>query len=140
MRDDGEGGRFIGYEWSFVAVPAQKNAGVIKQLGGSGKTLAKFVASPGGKRFAGEYGELVKHAELGKRYMGELRSETLRLALLCDRDIHKALERSSSRMDEDELQSLKKSFESRLAEKLPVSTQLPGRDETVRFDGGEYII
>lgn len=126
------------YEWSFVAVPAQREAGVMKKLGQAGG-LKGFVES-GGTQFSGELESLEKAAALGRRYLSELRAEVLRLGLLCDRSLHAAIGKSSGRMDEAELLELKKSFEGRLAEKFPPVTQLPGRSETTAFEGGEYLV
>ena len=58
------------YEWSFVAVPAQRGAGVLKRFGGEDRRLAP----------------LRKEAELGRKYLAELRREVVRLAMLADRE------------------------------------------------------
>ena len=52
------------YEWSFVAVPAQPRAGVMRK-------------SRGGERV-----QLEREAALGRRYLAELRREVVRLGLL----------------------------------------------------------
>lgn len=118
------------YEWSFVAVPAQKNAGVIKS----------FIETEEGKRFAPEYEALKKAAELGGRYMQGLRREVLRLCLVCDKSMHGALEKSVEHLDEEALLELKQAFEKQSERLFPVQTQLPGRDEITKFDGEEYKI
>ena len=118
------------YEWSFVAVPAQRNAGVIKN----------FVESEEGKRFLPEYEQLCKHAELGKKYLDGLRSEVLRLCLVCDKSLHSALSRSIEALDEAALCEMKAAFETKAAKLYPPVTQLPGRGEVTKFDGDEYII
>jgi hypothetical protein len=43
-------------------------------------------------------------------------------------------------MEDEELLELKRVFEERLEDRFPLVTQLPGRDETVAFDGGEYLV
>lgn len=118
------------YEWSFVAVPAQRNAGVIKS----------FIESEEGKRFAPEYEALCKEAELGRRYLDSLRAEVLRLCLLCDKALHTALKKSVEVLSEQELISMKAAFEEKAGKLYPVSTQLPGMGEVTKFDGDEYII
>ena len=118
------------YEWSFVAVPAQRNAGVIKS----------FVESEEGKRFAPEYEALCKEAELGRRYIDSLRAEVLRLCLLCDKTLHPALIKTVSVLSERELLSMKTAFEEKAGKLFPASTQLPGMGEVTKFDGDEYII
>lgn len=127
------------YEWSFVAVPAQRSAGVLKRFEGA-ETLKAFLQEGEGKRFAGALEALEKQAALGRRYMDGLRGEVLRLALLCDRQLHAGLKSGAQHMEEAELLELKAAFEARLAEKLPMRTQLSGRGETVAFDGGAYQI
>jgi hypothetical protein len=127
------------YEWSFVAVPAQKNSGVIKQFDRAA-TLKKFLEGSEGKCFAGELEALEKQAEIGRRYLDGLRREVLRLALLCDRQLHTALKTGAGHMDEAELLELKGAFQARLAETMPLQTQLPGLRETTAFDDGEYRI
>ncbi|MGM9528324.1 MAG: hypothetical protein ACI3UZ_08295 [Oscillospiraceae bacterium] len=127
------------YEWSFVAVPAQTKAGVIKHFGGDG-SLKGFVDSEPGSRFAAEYKELEREAALGREYKDELRQEVLRLGLICDRELYGAFKEPTRFMDAQELRELKAAFEKRAAEKLPIKTQLPGRNETVSFDGEAFLV
>ena len=56
------------YEWSFVAVPAQPRAGVVKRFG----------------REEPELRLLQKQAQAGQRYLSALRREVVRLAMLAD--------------------------------------------------------
>ena len=118
------------YEWSFVAVPAQRRAGVMKGFSDEDGVFLKRA----------EHEELQALAAAGRRYLEALRAETLRLSLLCDRPLYAALEKSSAKMDEAELAALKASFERRLEEKFPPLTQLPGVKDVTRFDGGEYLV
>lgn len=64
------------YEWSFVAVPAQRGAGVTKAMGNAENA---------------EFAKLRKEAALGRMYLGEMRTEAKRLALICGRDLYDAL-------------------------------------------------
>ncbi len=128
------------YEWSFVAVPAQRQAGVLKGFGADIHSLRDFVEKGQGAAFAGEYARLTQEAALGRKYLDGLRQEVLRLSLLCDRNLHKGLEQSSKGMDEEALQALKMALECQAAEKLPWETQLPGRRETTAFDGAAYRV
>ena len=118
------------YEWSFVAVPAQRSAGVIKS----------FVESEAGRSYKAEFDALEKSAQLGRKYLDSLRSEVLRLCLVCDEKMHPALEKSVSAMDEPELIKLKEAFEEAALKLYPPLTQLPGRGEVTAFSGEEYII
>ena len=113
------------YEWSFVAVPAQKGAGVIKKY--DAKENAELEA-------------LKKSAEIGRRYMTELRKEVLRLCLVCDKDFHSALKNSVDTMDEDALIEMKNALEKKAEMMFPPLCQLPGKNEVTAFDGDEYII
>lgn len=126
------------YEWSFVAVPSQRGAGVIKKLCVE-KGLSGFVKSEEGRPFTREFSELSKDAALGRRYLTGLRGEVLRLSLLCDRRLHEALSESVEKMGEDQLLSLRESFDARLAPAFP-PTQLPGRNETTKLACDEYKV
>lgn len=127
------------YEWSFVAVPAQRKAGVTKAYDAS-KGLRGFVESGEGSAFAEELCSLEKYSELGKVYMKQLRSEVKRLGLICDREVYKTMDGALEKMDAQSLEAMKKALELKAAEKLPIQTQLPGMGEVTRFDGGEYLI
>lgn len=83
------------YEWSFVAVPAQRNAGVLKHFGQNGDGSAM----------------LEKQAALGRKYLAELRREVTRLAMLTDDGLDgKVFAKAVSRLDEPELQELKEAY------------------------------
>ncbi len=87
------------YEWSFVAVPAQRKAGVIKSAGR----------------------QLENEARLGRRYLKGLRREMVRLAGIAEPEMeHALLERVASRLDEGELLGLIKLYQ-RKADKLLVA-------------------
>lgn len=118
------------YEWSFVAVPAQRSAGVIKS----------FVESEAGRAYAAEYAELEKSAQLGKRYIEKLRNEVLRLCLLCDEQMYPALEKSIVYMQEPELCGMEDALRARCEKLYPPMAQLPGKEVVTRFSGDEYII
>jgi len=102
------------YEWSFVAVPAQPKAGVMKQ----------FFAHQGGPS-RGEWDLLQKQAELGRSYLAALRKEVLRLALLADEDLDGTLFAGmAEKLEEGELLELKRSLESRVNRLFPLQPQL----------------
>ena len=127
------------YEWSFVAVPAQRAAGVVKRFGAADSLKGLVQSTEGGKFFA-EYEALEKDAVLGREYKNVLRNEVLRLSLLCDQKIFEALSENAKFMGAHELESLKEAFEKSLESKFPLRTQLPGRDKLVSFDGDEYRV
>ncbi len=111
-------------------MPAQRSAGVIKS----------FVQTEAGRGYKAEYEELEKSAELGKKYMQQLRREVLRLCLVCNEPLYPALEKSVQTMAEPELTRLKEAFEEASMKLYPPLTQLPGRGEVTAFSGEEYII
>lgn len=119
-------GAFDAYEWSFVAVPAQRLAGVTKAAAISPDTP--------------ELDALRKEAALGRRYLALLRSEVKRLALICGREFYEAAAPALGTMDADALIALRSTLEKRAAEKLPLPTQLHGVNATVRFDERAYQV
>ena len=95
------------YEWSFVAVPAQKNAGVMKQMKQE------------------EHGKLAEEAALGRKYLAGLRREVARLGGLARTGLDApALERIAAKLEEPELLELKRAYEARLKEQWPAQVQL----------------
>ena len=114
------------YEWSFVAVPAQRNAGVTK------------AAVP--ERFAAEYETLKTEAALGREYLAELKGEVKRLGLICDKALYESIAPGLEHMDAPALKALRDTLTQRVAELLPLQTQLPGAEKTVRFDGAAYLV
>lgn len=130
------------YEWSFVAVPAQRAAGVTKAFATTphSPSLKAFVESDGGARFAPEFARLSALAKAGERYNAWLKNETLRLCLICDRDLYPSLSAAADALDCKQLEDLRASLEKKTARILPLTAQLPGSSDVVRFDGGDYII
>ena len=101
------------YEWSFVAVPAQRRAGILK----------RFSQEPDGSR------TLRKEAELGRKYLRELRREVARLAMLSDDGLDGGVfAKAVERLEEPELLELKKAYEARAARRFPAAVQLRRRD------------
>ena len=127
------------YEWSFVAVPAQRDAGVTKRFGQKGG-LKGFVESPRGARFAGEFEALSKDAALGRQYLAELKQEVLRLCLVCDEGMYPVLSGAVDSMPPDALMELRKHYGEKSTELYPPATQLPGKQEVTRFDGAAFQI
>lgn len=110
------------YEWSFVAVPAQREAGVVKRFGGDDRDTLL----------------LRKQAALGRKYLQELRGEVVRLAMLADDELDgQVFSKAAAKLDEDELLELKRVYSVRTAKRFPVLPQLrepksvQKQDETV---------
>ena len=113
------------YEFSFVAVPAQRDAGVLKAMGGGKRSLKELADQFGAQ---GEYRALFKEAELGRQYRKELEQDVVRLCLAlelgAERDVFLGIARTAAAED---LMKLRKALDARLAESLPVVTQLRGK-------------
>ena len=97
------------YEWSFVAVPAQRNAGVVKRFGQEEQGRV----------------ELQRKAALGEKYMKELRREVVRLAMLADDRLDGAvLEGVAGKLEEQELLELKRVYDRRVEARFGMAPQL----------------
>ena len=120
------------YEFSFVAVPAQREAGVLKALGGRNCCLKELAEEFG---VQAEYRALHKQAELGRRYQKELEDSVVRLGLSLELGVSEPVLRSIAKTAAaEDLLALKEALEDRLNELLPVHTQLlgsTGKDEGV---------
>ncbi len=127
------------YEWSFVAVPAQPEAGVIKAFlplpKGGEKNMEEIIKSLDvGKDVnlsAAECEKLSKmivnlkqEAELGKAYRENLKRDVLKLSAMVQPEISSDLMQSIvEKLSADELESFKKCFKSKLAKIIPPSPQ-----------------
>lgn len=112
------------YEWSFVAVPAQRKAGVIKRFAREteGDLKRLLSAYPGCRK---QWEALEKEARMGRAYMDGLRRELVRLAGLADESLNlKIFSRTAEKMEEDELLELTKVYRRRMEELYPPSPQL----------------
>lgn len=113
------------YEWSFVAVPAQRAAGVVKRFGQSEGSLKAMVRACGSRAQMRELEELEKLSALGKSYLGALRREVRRLMLVADETLDGAVAESvTEKLGERELLELKKAFGARAAKKLGTNVQI----------------
>ena len=113
------------YEWSFVAVPAQREAGVVKRFGQEG----------------GEAALLRKQAALGRKYLQELRKEVVRLAMLADDGLDgSVLGKAMDRLEEPELLDLKRGYEVQAARRFPAAPQLRGKCAEERGDETVFLV
>ena len=113
------------YEWSFVAVPAQPKAGVVKRFGTEGPELRV----------------LRKQAEMGQRYLMALRREVVRLAMLADGSLDgNIFAKAAGRLEEAELLELKGAYEAQIAKKFPVPAQLRRQQAAGREDENVFRV
>lgn len=111
------------FEWSFVAVPAQPGAGVLKSKGKGQELTLKQLAHKHGCQ--DELEQLEKQALLGRRYMAALRREVVRLAGLSQEGVdHRVMEGIAEKLEESELLELKRVYGGQAAKRFPVMTQL----------------
>ncbi len=120
------------YEFSFVAVPAQKEAGVLKGLG-HGKQTLKELADEFGVQ--AEYRNLFKQAQLGQQYEKQIRDDVVRLCLALELGADEPTLRSIvDKAGAEDLLKLQKALDDRLAESMPMVSQLEHS-----FGGSEVI-
>ena len=125
------------YEFSFVAVPAQREAGVLKGLGHGSLSLKELAAQYGVQE---EYGKLCKLAELGKTYTRQLEDEVVGFCLMLELGVEERLLRNAVKsLGAEELGALKKALEKKMGERFPVQTQLIGCREEAEFESGFMI-
>lgn len=129
------------YEFSFVAVPAQPEAGVVKGAGGGVRTLKDLVrGNPGPAR---ELEALEREAEAGRQYRKELREETVRLGLLAglgmDQDLLLGM---TEKLSLPELTALKEAWGAKAARRYPIHPQLHYGEKSAAPDqrDGAFLI
>ena len=126
------------YEFSFVAVPAQRSAGVLKALGGRNPALKELAEAYGAQA---EYRTLFQDAQLGKQYRKELEQDVVRLCKIldlgADHDVLTGIAKTASAAD---LQKFRAALETKAAEVLPVMTQLGGSMQTKETIESGFLI
>lgn len=126
------------YEWSFVAVPAQRKAGVMKGFSPTLKELCRENPQAGE-----ELRELEKAAGLGRRYLEELRGEVVRLCGLSEKELDPEMLRAiAGRLETDELEALKTVFGRRAAQTFAGGAQLTyqGINRAETQEDGAFLI
>jgi hypothetical protein len=112
------------YEFSFVAVPAQPQAGVMKGMGRRNLSLKALAEEFG---IQGEYRELYKQAQLGRQFEKQLQDDVVRLCLVLDLGAAEPVLRSIvEKAGAEDLQKLKMALQERMRMVMPMQTQLPG--------------
>ncbi len=133
------------YEWSFVAVPAQKNAGVTKSFGkernmedlmkalGSGRDVTLTAAEC---RKLEEYVQKLRHSAAdGVYYRETLSADVLRLSAAVQPDISReTMESVMKSMTVAQLREFRSAFEKQRADKIGAAPQLY-REKNKSADG-----
>ncbi len=128
------------FEFSFVAVPAQREAGVMKCSGPVEKLARLADGHPGCRE---ELERLEKEARAGRAYLERLRDEVARLGGLAREDADVDVLRSAAgKLEEIELLELKESFRQRAGQRFGLKTQLKySREEESRQEpDGAFLI
>ena len=125
------------FEWSFVAVPAQPRAGVVKGFQ-PGTTLRQALAAwDRDGVWQAELDQLEKEAAAGRRHLEDLRRETVRLGLLAEPALGEAtLQGIAGKLNQEELEALQACYTRRLEGQLPLPVQLHYGGETTQ-EGAE---
>ena len=141
------------YEWSFVAVPAQAGAGVIKSAEKTkvaksfcdGENAFKkgdeiIISNALSKQLGQKLSELEKCAEEGKAYRRNLTKQAIKYSSLClgkaDGEIIKKM---CDSLDIDSLKSFTESLISKASEAIPLKPQLEAREDAHDFNNNEFI-
>ncbi len=143
------------YEWSFVAVPAQREAGVIKSynnlLKGGEKSMEDIIkALSKGQSVSFDENQATKlfnvikslkeKAEIGQSYYEDLKSEVVKLSAMVQPEISiTVMKNIAEKMSIEELKSFKDSFKSKLAKIVPTKPQFtpekiePNKNHNIQF-------
>ena len=126
------------YEFSFVAVPAQREAGVLKGYGRKTGNLKELAEANGAQE---EYRQLFKLAQLGQKYEKQLQDDVVRLCLGIGLGVEEPVLRTLARKaGAEELLRLKEALEQRMAQMMPMQSQLMASfDKTDGVESGFLI-
>ncbi len=148
------------YEWSFVAVPAQKEAGVIKthipQSSISSKFFNSSVENIVKKLNSGEevyiskeqainlsnfISELDDLSKYGKSYKEELINEVIKISTMVNKKLPvEIMENVTKKMSLEELKAFKNAFSSELDDVLPVKPQLISKQGSACNQNAQFKI
>ena len=111
------------YEFSFVAVPAQPAAGVVKGAARTYASLKELAAGHPG--CALELEKLEQEAAMGRDYLAGLKQEVVRLGLLAGLGLdHDTLAGMTDKLSRKELLAMQEAYGRRAEERYPLKTQL----------------
>lgn len=110
------------YEFSFVAVPAQREAGVLKAMGGATGNLKELAEKCGAQK---EYRELHRMAQLGQEYARQLCDDVVRLCLQLELGVEEPVLRAvAEKAAAEDLGKMKTALQARVAQRTPGFSQL----------------
>lgn len=132
------------YEFSFVAVPAQPRAGVVKVLCSVGEPVQTLRELAAGRDWCiRELDGLEREAALGRKWLSSLREEVVRLGALANGGLDRTVQKQIvNKLDVEELQALKEVYQARAREHYPLPVQLEYAqkpEEDPREDGAFLI-
>ena len=128
------------YEWSFVAVPAQKAAGVMKAFAPGGESLKAFLCRCGGGEHLAQLEQLEHEAALGRSYMKGLRRDVLRLCCTAETELDgKIFAGALEKLEEKELLELQRVYRCRGAQAAAPQLPYGGKDSAAQ-DGSAFLI
>lgn len=126
------------YEFSFVAVPAQPEAGVLKGYGHDA-TLRQLAAQFGTARR--ELEELEQAAQAGRDYLAGLREQAVRLCLGLSTELSAdTLQAAAAALDAAQLRELCAALDTMAQSRYPGTTQLPGGSNPQLAMEPEFLI
>lgn len=132
------------YEWSFVAVPAQPMAGVVKGWAPKGGSLRQVLAwADRDGAWQKELDRLEREAAAGRQYLATLRKEVVRLGLLADFGLGgESLRTLAEQLDAAALEEMKNGLEKKLGRGLglPVQLRYDGAAGQTAGDDGSFVI
>ena len=116
-----------------MAVPAQPRAGVVKGFSGRREAACLKELVQGNAGCARELETLEHEAALGRKWISSLRADVVRLGGLADPKLDLAvLKAIAEKLEEGELQELKRAYEARAQERYPLTVQLGYGKEPAR--------
>ena len=131
------------YEWSFVAVPAQRGAGVMKRFGKGVEDMELKAFLEDKPEYLKQLERLEREAMTGRRYLESLRDEVVRLAGLAQPELDgDMVRRIAGKLDEDELREMSRVYGKAVGESWPEGPQLTYRAKSVErgHEDGAFLV
>lgn len=136
------------YEWSFVAVPAQREAGVLKHFGGAdGREVLKFLRETGGETMltpaqreslVAEFDRAEREAADGREYRAALEKDFLRFGALTQPGLPEgSLISAAKALSVPDLKNWGAAFRRQAEKAVPLTPQLAGNGAGKKTDGNE---